>query len=562
MKEKQGKWSPARVFQAIGQIGYRPVSALLDICDNSVSAGASQISVHIGAQKRAVNGGTRTVVSQFLIADNGSGMDEDGIDNALSLGSSTEDYAPGTLSKFGMGLKSASSSLGRELTVLSKKKGAGILKAVLDQDAIPPNDNAYCYQFGAAGDDDADQFNELTGNAASGTVILIKKIHDDRLPSISEIRDQLANEAGVVYYYYMKGKVPEAPPLSICIEGNEIGAVDPLFVDEIDPGNGNLDETTWDGCSVKWITKPFPIDIDIESGCKATVEITQLPHPPSMQYHGKSSQKECRDRYLIGAGNYGFYIYRNGRLISWANSLDLVSFDQDLYSFRGRLNLTSAADNALNIDVTKSRIHLSEVARVQLTPVLTEAKKKSILAWKNAGGEISRLQATDPHDTINQELDKVGDLAEKNDLVDEQVASKEEKSNLESRRKKAAEKKPASDEEKKKLIETGQRVQYVATLPNNQLWERAHDPEHGLIVRVNQSHRLMRDIVSSLPMNGQLTQVLDLLFFGLARGEYGVIYKSALSEQTCEDILEEYRERVSAELSEIIKKIEINTIVK
>ena len=33
-----GKWNPARLFDALGRIGYNPVSALLDICDNSISA--------------------------------------------------------------------------------------------------------------------------------------------------------------------------------------------------------------------------------------------------------------------------------------------------------------------------------------------------------------------------------------------------------------------------------------------------------------------------------------------------------------------------------------------
>jgi len=561
MQVKEGKWNPSRVLEAVGAIGYRPSSALLDICDNSISNSATFVSISISAEQISTSVGRKTVISKFLVADNGSGMDEAGIDNALSLGSSTDFYAQETLSKFGMGLKSASSSLGKQLTVISKKKNGELSVAILDQEEIFKANKGYFYRFGVASDADRKIFEESTQNAESGTVIIISKVHIDKMPSISEIRNELTNEIGVVYYYYLNGKINERAPLNFYLDGNKVTGIDPLFISEIDNEEGNLEESSWDGCSVRWISKPINIQLDSESQCTAVVEMTQLPHPPSMNYHNKMTAKECRDKYMIGAGNYGFYIYRNNRLISWANKLDLIALDQDLYSFRGRLNITSESDNVLNIDVTKSRINLSEIAKEQLLPVLAEAKKKSILAWKNAGSVISRIQSTDPHDKINLELDKVGELVEKEDLVDEQVSSATEKKKLETRRKNATNSKPASEEEKKKLIESGQRVQYVASLANNQLWERAHDAEHGLIVRINLSHRLMREIITSLPENSQLIKVLDLIFYSLARGEFGVIYKSDIPEATCEDVLSEYRERVSNDLSELIKKITPANIV-
>jgi len=39
-------------------------------------------------------------------------------------------------------------------------------------------------------------------------------------------------------------------------------------------------------------------------------------------------------------------VYRNRRLISWADSLDgIVGSDQDLWSFRGRILIDDSADN-------------------------------------------------------------------------------------------------------------------------------------------------------------------------------------------------------------------------
>jgi hypothetical protein len=96
----------------------------------------------------------------------------------------------------------------------------------------------------------------------------------------------------------------------------------------------------------------------------ANVTMTQLPHPSSMEAAGTMKRAQARDMYNIAAGDYGFYVYRNGRLISWAASLGMVPQDQDLYSFRGRLEISSAADGVPNIDVTKSRILLSDTAQI------------------------------------------------------------------------------------------------------------------------------------------------------------------------------------------------------
>ena len=110
------------------------------------------------------------------------------------------------------------------------------------------------------------------------------------------------------------------------------------------------------------------------------------------------------------------------------------------------------------------------------------------------------------------------------------------------------------------LKKEGQRVQYVLSLDNNQLWERAHDPEVGLIVKVNQSHRLYKDIIEPYRENAPLIKTIDVLFFALARGEFSLIYKSEFDENIIEEIIDEYRERVGNDLSEIIKKLNIKNV--
>ena len=216
----------------------------------------------------------------------------------------------------------------------------------------------------------------------------------------------------------------------------------------------------------------------------------------------------------------------------------------------------------VNIDVTKSRIQLSELAKSQLTPIVQEAKKKSFDAWDTAKRHL-RLKTgqQEPHSAISEELDKIARIVEKDDRIDEEVASADEQRKLRKRREKAIESSEASLEEKQKLIQSSERVQYVEGLPNNQLWQRALDPENGLIVRVNKSHRLIREVLESQTHNPQLVKVLDVIFFALARGEYSLVYKSDYDSQTVEKIITDYREYVGNDLSEIIKKLDVSSLI-
>ena len=556
----EGTWNPARVFEALGKIGYKPDSAILDIADNSVSANCSHLDIVIEPMSIIdENGGKKRIIKHIFIIDNGSGMDKKDIHNALSLGSSEESYQDGTLSKFGMGLKSASSSLGKSVEIISKKHDEEWLFASLDQDILL-RENKYLYELKEINSKEAStHFPKHARKISEGTIIKISKIRTESMQSITDIINSLTSKTGIIYHFYLEGKIPNREKLEIYINGEKIIPCDPLFIDTIDKSenNGNLDETSWNGTSVKWITKEKSIDLSPTGDQKAKVAMTQLPHPPSFAYAKATSQKECRDQYRIGAGNYGFYIYRNGRLISWADSLGMINQHQDLYSFRGRLLLDNNSDDILNIDVTKSRIVLSEIADQQLRPLVQEAKKKSISAWNFAKNELDKLTNNeDPHNTLAPILDEIGSELEQGDKIDEDYAGSEEKKELSRRRKEATKNKKTTSEESKALKTEGKRVQYVSSLSDNQLWERAHDADIGLIVKVNQSHRFYKEIIEPNRENPILIKAFDLLFFSLARGEWSLVYKSAFDEKAIEPIVDEYREIVGSELSEIIRKID------
>ena len=560
MDIKEGSWDAGRVFQALGRIGYDPVYAILDLVDNSVSASATSVVIKAKTESeertKGQRGRPRAILKSLVIVDNGCGMDEQGLDNALTLGSSAQLYHAKTLSKFGMGLKSAASSLGKRLEIVSRSDNGSndVRRVVLDQDLIVEK-GKYVYDLAKPTDEDLNELDACT-QGKSGTLIRITKLFHESLPPTSEIIHGLKAKAGVIYYYYLKGIVEGAKPLSLKIDDCDVTPVDPLFIDEIDADNGDLNEHNWDGLHPKWITKLQAIQLDPTGSIRAKVEITQLPHPPSVERKGLMSRKDCRDRYLIGAGNYGFYIYRNWRLISWADRLTFVPQDQDLYAFRGRLLINSDADDILNINVTKNRVHLSEIAQDQLKGV-QEAIKKSRIAWNTAHSVTVESLTQGPHDTANQELNRISHLQADEDRLDESVAPAKERKELEKRRNKAVSTKPIKSEDEQHVKKTGQRVLYVDTLDNNQLWERAHDPREGLIVRVNRSHRFYRDILDTVHDNSNLLKVMDLLFYSIVRGEYDLVYKSEQDDDEIEEIMTEYRERVGETLSDVIRRLNL-----
>lgn len=436
---REGRWYPARVIAALGKIGYQPVSTLLDLVDNSVSAGAAHVTIDVltRREEREGRGRRRTFVSGFRITDDGSGMSQERLEDALALGSSDAYYPEGTLSKFGMGLKSASASLGRRLTIVSREIGdIQAHTAILDHDLID-RERRYVYVLRDSTDEEVARLDQVAGGR-SGTLVEIDRIHEETMISPAEITEGLRRRAGVVYFFPLS----EPPtPLELRIDGDSISATDPMCLDRVSAGaDGDLDEFEWDGQEVRWIQRPQKIQLKADGSITATVTMTQLPHPPSVAYHTGQSRAQVRDLYMIGAGNYGFYIYRNGRLISWADSLGMVSQDQDHYGFRGRLEITSDADEVLNLDVTKSRIHLSEIAREQLTPLVLEGLKKSRSAWNGAKRRLESQSSVTTHSSINEDLTRIGKLEDEDERIDLRAAPLEEQRDLkrESRRRSRA----------------------------------------------------------------------------------------------------------------------------
>src|SRR5690606_38707674 len=104
--------SAASLSASLRDLGYSLETAIADLIDNSISAGADSINIICDVSN------PDPVV---IVHDNGNGMREDELLSAMRHGTANprNTRAPHDLGRFGLGLKTASFSQCRSLTVAS-----------------------------------------------------------------------------------------------------------------------------------------------------------------------------------------------------------------------------------------------------------------------------------------------------------------------------------------------------------------------------------------------------------------------------------------------------------
>ena len=564
-----------RLLFGLSRIGYTTSAAICDIIDNSVRANANNINLLIKKEREDFSDNKRNNVKEYIIIDDGDGMDEGAIEEALKLGSTDDHYDDKSLSKFGLGLKSASFSQGDVLKVISSD-GTGFNKYEVSLPKVMEAKEYFAEKTEI--EEDESELIETYLKDGKGTIIIISAIRLNNHPSVRNTIKELKTKVGVIYFYFLSES-----GVNITIGDKKIDAIDPLFVSEANE-NGNLNENEWDGTEVRWIEKPKELTLDDELKINVTIEITQLPYPPIYRIKniGESRDKEVRERYLIEAGNYGFYVYRNKRLISWASNLQgIIPYDQDFYAFRGRILINDEADDFFNIDVKKSSLTLSEEAFRNISDFTKEAKSKSKAAWKNAG-KISRdIINKAPNEIANKLLDEFEqiEILPGDDLPDEEIALERLKAitdDMTSKIKwiikmmkedKGEEVDDTVDDdytedEKEEAIKGEKnpnltKIFRVSSVEDNLLWEPYYDTDLGNCVRINKIHRFARLIYEDNAENRDLQILFDLMMLQFADSEL-YAYKN-IGKYEYDDlkvILRESRRIVSEFLANMCRKLE------
>lgn len=102
------------LMNSMRAMGYTFESAVADVIDNSICAGAKNIKILMPSSP---------LEKDVCIFDDGSGMSPSDLMEAMKYGSNVPNRKSNDLGRFGLGLKSASLSQCRKLTVVSKRDG-------------------------------------------------------------------------------------------------------------------------------------------------------------------------------------------------------------------------------------------------------------------------------------------------------------------------------------------------------------------------------------------------------------------------------------------------------
>lgn len=568
-------WDPGRVLFGLSRIGYTPPSAICDIIDNSVRANASLIKVLIRKERDDLSDRRRNNVNEYVVIDDGIGMNASEMADALKLGAPGEQYEDGSLSKFGLGLKSAALSQGNTLQLISASDSSSFRKYVVSLPKVKKQHRYFAYE-----EDISDDDRLLIGkhlNNGRGTIVRISDVRKENHPSVKSTVEELEYKIGVIYYYYLRDE------LRIEVDDHNIKPFDILFTNEADKG-GKLDESEWKGKSVCWIQKTKDILLDQEHNVNAKLEITQLPYPPIFGLEESGKDAEIRKIYRIEAGNYGFYVYRNKRLISWAERFGIITQHGDFYGFRGRLLIDESADEAFNIDVKESSITLSEDAARTLDDYSAQYKRKSRMAWANAISIRKEREGQDPNLMANQLAD---DYSPPESLPGQSLPSADEAQEQNKRdselqkemrdkmREEAAQRKKeqqngedtftedeVTDEDiDDTLRETSnpasRKIFRVTRIKDNSLWEPYHDAEYGPCVRINKFHRFSQLVYDSNHANTDLQIIFELFVLQAAHAEvYSQKHLLSHDRSTVQAIIGEHRRVLSEYLADMCRKLE------
>lgn len=360
--------APAMI-ESMRAVGYTAQAAVADLVDNSISARARNVWVTFHWD------GTASFVS---ITDDGFGMNDDGLIEAMRLGSRSplEDREPGDLGRFGLGLKTASFSQCRRLTVWTRTSPGAPAVRCWDLDYVHETGEWRLLKEAAPGPPARSApLEEL----ASGTVVVWENL--DRLVEGAAVEDERAQlrflevaEAVEKHLSMVFHRFLEAPTeLTIWINGQPISPWDPFLRGET--ATQQLAEETFSVGGERVVVRPYV-----------------LPH------HSRLSADVHQRAAGPGGWNarQGFYIYRNRRLLVPGDWLQL-GFQKEEHSKLARIqvDIPTALDGAWQIDVKKSTARPPGVLRDELRRIAKVTRKRATEIYRHRGKVIARSAARD-----------------------------------------------------------------------------------------------------------------------------------------------------------------------
>jgi hypothetical protein len=354
--------SAGRLMGSLRDLGYEFGNAVADLVDNSVSAGASQVDITIEFDG---------LESWLRIVDNGHGMSATSISEAMRLGSGARDYREDELGKFGLGLKTASLSQARCVTVLSRSSQA---RRVIDCRQLDLDEVIATNRWEIVHPVAADRPAAVSGLLLDGpgTVVLWTKLDrvldrndpwggwaERRLLALAE---RLDLHLGMVFGRFLSGRTrtPRAP-LTVTINGTKVEPWDPFALDE---QTEHLPE------------KQIPVAGSMIRYCPYVL--------PSQREFGSDEAWRRASGPNHWNRQQGLYIYRADRMIQSGGWSWLRGQDEHTKLARAAIDFLPELDETFEINISKMRVKLPEELRTQLKPLVSFLTKRAEDRYRKA----------------------------------------------------------------------------------------------------------------------------------------------------------------------------------
>ncbi|MEV5723249.1 ATP-binding protein [Micrococcus luteus] len=327
------------LLHSMRSVGYSFETAVADIVDNSITAGATHVWIQVDV----------TQGRWVAIRDDGRGMSQEDAREALRLAGTARTGHGGTatLGRFGLGLKTASLSQGRRLEVWSKQRGE-LVGLAWDIDTVA-REGRWVVEVLTPDAPLSGGPDTRISEESSGTVVVWTKL-DYLLGKAEDITGHLAEKVEVLRYHLglvFHRFLQRSNALKIVLNGIEVEPVDPFLTSNTR-------------------TQRAP---------KQVLEVQG--HPVALQGFTLPPEKyipaDARKRPDLGSGlreSQGFYVYRNQRLISHGGWLGLKPKEELTKQVRVQVDITDALDYLWQVDIRKARSEAPAEFKAKVRPLM------------------------------------------------------------------------------------------------------------------------------------------------------------------------------------------------
>ena len=501
-----------RTTSALKDLGYDINSAVADILDNSISRGGAR-NVFIDFKKN--NSGK----FRLIIADDGCGMSAEILEEAMRIGSSNDTYSSKDLSKYGMGLKTASMSQAQLITVISKMKSIKETAFAWDLNYVYKTNNWEIFKL------DSNEIHNLKSQIRnngynylnnllieeSWTVVLWEELRDfekNYASYQSDLRaenyynrvvDSLNKYLSLVFHRFLDGE-NSASKTKIYLNNKKLQPLDPFCRNEkhtieleLSNKNGN-----------------FIINKDDNP---IVIKRYILPTNPKKEGEFKFSSIEAWEE-ASGTKSWndsqGYYVYRNNRLINWGGWFKTKNKDEHDKLARASIDLTTEHDYLFPLDVKKTKILFPEELINHLkdnvnSKFIADAKRRYNGSEKNKAEVINKVREnTKKVSHLAAELVKTNNISVVEGGKNNQLIITNENGQK------------ISEDMGYKMLEAGTKIISISFGDSSLLWKMVPNPHNEFQVIVNSDHPFYNIVYGDAEKDKKITAIMDAFLFTMS----------------------------------------------